>query len=519
MRISSSIEATRSEIASLGIDFNQLVEDLTLPNPEYSNQLRFGKRRFYKKVDKNICYLNENGGVYLIPRYYIGEPNGDFGNKGRSLESTHSIRLRDYQDVFLRENSSVIDSTTGLLVEAPCGHGKTVLSLWLAYYRGVQTMIIVPTHYLAKQWQQRIGEYTSGSCVIVKSDDMSIPTDSDFTIIVTDLFNCRVLPDELINNVGHVILDEAHRMGAETYLPILNEIPARFRTALTATFRRNDGVHKILRYHFGTHIKMPNRFPNPSAYAFNTGISVQGCVSTSKPYEHFLHFMEENYTGEKLQQTKGAIVYDSHENTKLVKIADSLLKDGSINKAQHRQILACLNRGVNMSYATVESFLNESSRRRKLTIKLIQECLDAGRTVLFLSKRKDVLRVLHKYFEKYNPMLIVSETNVRTDEEEKYLQEECRLIFGVNQLAKEGLDIDRLDTLIIYLPMADTEQAIGRISRLCDGKKNPTAFYLLDNCPLTYATFTKAKKSFCINADYKGEVSFMDIDELRRVLE
>ena len=36
-------------------------------------------------------------------------------------------------------------------------------------------------------------------------------------------------------------------------------------------------------------------------------------------------------------------------------------------------------------------------------------------------------------------MLIISETKERTPEEEAYLQNECRLIFGVTQLAKEGL--------------------------------------------------------------------------------
>ena len=108
-------------------------------------------------------------------------------------------------------------------------------------------------------------------------------------------------------------------------------------------------------------------------------------------------------------------------------------------------------------------------------------------------------------------MLIVSETNSRSDEDEKYLQTKCPLIFGVNQLAKEGLDIDRLDTLIIHLPMADTEQAIGRISRLCEGKKQPIAFYLVDKCPLTFATFSKAKKTFAINAEYKGDITLPQV--------
>ena len=513
MKVASNILATAEELSELGVDIKKLTEDLTLPNPEYSIFLRFRKGRYFKKVDPYVCYLKKEGSNYVVPRYYLGELEGHYGNEGSPLESSHSIKLRDYQDNFFKENWESITNTTGLLLEAACGHGKTVMGIWLSYMRGVKTLILVPTYYLANQWKQRITETTTATCCVIKSSDTEIPTDNDFTIIVTDLFNCRVLPTELVENIGHVILDEAHRMGAETYLPILDEIPARFRTALTATFRRNDGVHKILKYHFGTHIKMTNRFPRPSVFGLKTSCDIQGIVSKNKPHEDFLEFMKEHYKG-LLHETNGAIVYDSKENKNLRPLADSLVKTGIITKKAHKEICACLKRGEEMAYPTVETYLNENSSRRKLVIKLIQECLDSGRTILFLSKRKDTLKSLHKYFEKYRPMLIVSETNSRSAEDEKYLQTKCRLIFGVNQLAKEGLDIDRLDTLIIHLPMADTEQAIGRISRLCDGKMHPTAFYLVDKCPLTYATFSKAKKTFAINAEYKGDVTVGDVKGL-----
>ena len=517
MIIGSNIEATEREILAKGVTLETLTDDLTLPNPEYAAVARFGKGKFYRKIPTHICYLKKVDGRYIIPRYYFGEPEGAWGNIGRSLKSEHHIKLRDYQDEFFNEYMLKIKENTGILMEAPCAHGKTSMAIYLSYIRGVQTLIIVPTYYLAKQWKQRIEEFTTASCVVITSKDTEIPTDRDFTVIVADLFTCRVLPDELIKNVGHVILDEAHRMGAETYLPILDELPARYRTALTATFRRADGVHRILKYHFGEHIKMTNRFPRPLVYGVKTSVMLQGVVTKNKPYSAFLEFMEEYYKGfYKLHETKSAIAYDSKENGKLKGILEALLKKKQITKKSYAEIRSCLKRGEEMAYATVESYINEYSARRKEVIRIIEECMEAGRTVLFLSKRKDTLKSLHKYFAKYRPMLIVSETNVRSDEDEEYLQTKCPLIFGVNQLAKEGLDIDRLDTLIIHLPMADTEQAIGRISRICEGKKQPVALYLVDKCPLTYATFAKAKKTFAINADYKGDIT---LPMLKSVLE
>ena len=101
------------------------------------------------------------------------------------------------------------------------------MGLWISLERGKQTLVLVPTYYLAKQWQQRISEATTCSSIVIGSSDTEIPVDKDFTIVVMDLFSCRVLPEELVRNVGHVIMDEAHRTGAETYLPILQEIPAK----------------------------------------------------------------------------------------------------------------------------------------------------------------------------------------------------------------------------------------------------------------------------------------------------
>lgn len=508
MEVNSNILIDEAELIKLGYDVGKLKGDLTLPNYEYANMMRFGKGRFHKKIDPYICYLKKQGGKYIVPRYYFGE-TGIYGNSGKDIYAKFKFSLRDYQRTFWDLHFDNIKDNTGILIEAACGTGKTIMGIYLSLFRAKQTMVLVPTYYLAKQWKQRIEEATDATCVILTAKDTEIPTDRDFTIIVMDLFICRHLPKELIENTGHIILDEAHRVGAETYLPILEEIPAKYRTALTATFRRNDGVHKILAYHFGKHIHMESHFPRPSIYGIPTKIKVRSVISKNKKYENFLSFMDAN--GFDYTETKNAIEFES---SKLMDIAEKQYNRLGMSKSNYHEIAACIKRGLNMSYSVVESYLSEHSGRRKIIISVIQKCLKSGRTVLFLSKRKDVLKSLHEYFSEYRPMLIISETNKRSSEDDKYLQEECRLVLGVTQLAKEGLDIDRLDTLIIHLPMVDTEQAIGRISRLYAGKKNAVALYLVDDCPMTYAVYTKAKKFFKINAEYKGDINLYALDEI-----
>lgn len=500
MKVGSSIVATELELYRLGIDIETLKSDLTLPNPEFANRMRFGKGRFYGKVDTHICYLKKVGSQYIVPRYYIGEL-GKYGNEGRDVTIDFKFRLRDYQQNFWDEHSHCLDESTGILFEAGCGSGKTIMAIYFSVLRGKQSMVLVPTYYLAKQWEQRIKESTDASCVILTAKDSEVPVDRDFTIVTMDLFTCRHLPEELIKNIGHVILDEAHRVGADTYLPILDEVPAKYRTALTATFRRADGVHKILQYHFGTHIKMESRFPKPFVYGVRTGVEVRGVVSKNRKYSSLLEFLDS--VGHPYHETESAIEFKPTEELRYK--LEGVYKSGALTKTAYHEVASCLSKASEMSYSVVESYLDSHSGRRKTTIRVIQECLDAGRTVLFLSKRKNTLKSLCNYFSEYKPMLIISETNRRSEEDEVYLQSTCPLIFGVTQLAKEGLDIDRLDTLIIHLPMKDTEQAIGRISRLCEGKKFPVCLYLLDDSPITYAVYNNAKKYFRINADFRGE--------------
>lgn len=519
MEVGSNLILTEREITKYFKSSVQDIQDmLSLPNPEYQNIMRFGKGKFYKNVPSHICYLRTEGiriPRYVLPRYFFGELGSDLAyeshvNVGRSLESDHTISLRGYQKDFFKANSSTIDSSTGLLLEAPCGHGKTVMGIWLAYLRYVQTLVLVPTYYLARQWKERIEQVSTASVYIVTSKDSAIPIDSDFTIAVMDLFSVRTLPESFVKNVGHVILDEAHRIGAETYMPILDQIPARYRTALTATFRRSDGVHKILKYHFGEHIQMENRFPKPRVFSMPTGVTVEMCLSKNKKYQHFIEFLDSNdldYT-----ETQKTIAFP--KDVPYEEIAARQLKVGSLTKTAYAEICSCLRRGKELSYSVVESYLNESSSRRKRVISLIQCCLDAGRTVLFLSKRKDILHVLYKHFAKYRPMLIVSGTDDLSAEESKYLQEACPLILGVTQLAKEGLDVDRLDTLIVYLPLKDLEQALGRISRLHPKKKDPIAFYMLDNCALTWATFMNAKRMMKKYADYVDSRTLQTINTI-----
>lgn len=518
MHLDSNLHLKESDFKKFSSSLDEVQRSLTIPNPEYQNSVRFGKGRFFKKPSKSLCYLTRSEDEYILPRYMFGEVSNELPDKdvhhvtGRRSEYSSSIILRDYQQEFLEKHTDTIENNTGILIQMPCGHGKTVMAIYFSHFcrESVQTLVVVPTYYLAKQWDKAIKKLTTAKTHIVTSSDLEIPLDSDFTIMVADLFTVRVLPDRLINRIGHVILDEAHRMGAETYLPILNQIPAKYRTALTATFRRNDGAHKILKYHFGEIITMTSKFPPPDFYALRTGVEVDYVLSkSSRSLGKFMNYLD----------SKG-IFYKETSTTINFKIKglrewiEKDLSDKAILKKDYLYFIKTVAAASKLPYTTVDTYLNENSPRRKLILKVIQTSLDSGRTILVLSKRKDILKSLHKYFNRYKPVLIISETSDRTDSEEEYLQNKCRLIFGVNQLAKEGLDNDRLDTLLVLHPTKDLEQAIGRIARLHPDKKSPKALYLLDNHPMLYSIYNKAKSSVKDVATFSGEISIRNLSDI-----
>ena len=55
-----------------------------------------------------------------------------------------------------------------------------------------------------------------------------------------------------------------------------------------------------------------------------------------------------------------------------------------------------------------------------------------------------------------------------------------RIIMSTFSMAKEGLDIPALDTLILATPKGDIEQSIGRIQRPYPNKKVPIVIYIVD---------------------------------------
>ncbi len=124
------------------------------------------------------------------------------------------------------------------------------------------------------------------------------------------------------------------------------------------------------------------------------------------------------------------------------------------------------------------TFLIANEPRNKLiTEQLILAC-KAKRKILVLSERLKHLKTLElklrdMWQPEFGPKPSVGYYVGGKTEDELESARECDVIMATFQYAAEGLDIPELDTEFLVTPYGDVEQAVGRILRPSEGKKEP----------------------------------------------
>lgn len=110
------------------------------------------------------------------------------------------------------------------------GSGKTRIAIiaiksFLSTNSNKNIKVIVPTEHLKIQWISELSQYFLNNYVKVEIINTAIKTSE-----VVDL----------------LVLDEAHRYAAETFIEVFNKKNPRMVLGLSATFSRLDGRHKLL---------------------------------------------------------------------------------------------------------------------------------------------------------------------------------------------------------------------------------------------------------------------------------
>jgi superfamily II DNA or RNA helicase len=314
-----------------------------------------------------------------------------------------------------RASKALLAADTGIFV-APPGTGKTVLGIHLVAERARSALILVHRTQLLEQWRAQLALFLE----LPEKDIGQIGggkrrrTGRLDVAMIQSLVRKGEVADE-VAEYGHVVVDECHHVPAVSFERVMSELRAKYVTGLTATPRRRDGHHPILAFQLG-----PVR------------CSIDGRSGASRrPFRHSLIVRETSFQ---------------------MAASDS-------------------SPGIQALYGQ----LALDSRRNELILDDVLQALEAGRSPLVLTERRDHLDFLAERLSQMARNLIVLRGGMGGRERRGALErlasipaDEERTILATGRFAGEGFDDARLDTLFLTMPVSwkgTLVQYAGRLHR------------------------------------------------------
>ena len=130
---------------------------------------------------------------------------------------------------------------------APTAFGKTVTAAAMIARRKVNTLVLVNRTELLRQWQQRLQFFLGvGKDVVGTIGGGKSKLTGKIDVAVMQSLSQRGEVNSLVENYGHVIVDECHHVGAVSFDAILKRSKAKYVLGLTATPIRRDGQQAII---------------------------------------------------------------------------------------------------------------------------------------------------------------------------------------------------------------------------------------------------------------------------------
>jgi superfamily II DNA or RNA helicase len=371
----------------------------------------------------------------------FGLPQDNRMVKGEPMHAIFQGKLRPYQTKACQLTTQTLNKHHGALLLACCGAGKTIMAIYLACTFGVRVGIVVHKEFLLTQWKERIAAFCPDATIgIVQQNRCDIGC--DFTLFMLHSTISRAYDPAVFSQIGLVVVDECHHISAKYFSQIMQKFPAEFRLGLTATPDRADGLGFALNYFFG---------PTACQIQRETAVGQQATV-------HRCFYKEGKQTA--ITMSNGKLLY--------AKMITRLVEDEKRNDFVVSQILEQVKHG--------KCILVASERRKHL--QDLAALLPAS--------------ILHAFY--------VGETSKKRKREREENKEDCDVLFTTYQMASEGLDIKRLNCLIMATPKKNIEQVVGRILRKKDGK--PVVVDMVDNFSV-FAGLAKSRMRFYKAKDFE----------------
>lgn len=418
--------------------------NLIIPNPQYAKAEAMGK--WTGNIPKTLQMYYTVGSQLRLPfgiarKFYklfkndVSQINALFAPIRRKTYNS-SINLREYQKNAVE---AALKARNGVLV-APCGSGKSEMALEIAARIGGRTLWIVHTWDLANQILNRaairynIPKESYGQIAAGKVNIGDV-----FTVATVQTLS-RVDLAKIQNEFDCIIVDECQHVCSSAdkvtqFEKVITNLCAPYLYGITATPYRADGLEKCMFALLGDVI---HEVPQ-SAVAGNT-VPVK------------VKFVNTGYMPDIDDITDG---------------------DGTLN------------------YAKLISDITENKDRNAVIVGEIQRAAQNG-GVLVLSDRLQHLDVMEKRLCAVLPYrtarLGIASTKAEKERRARILTDlnngALNVVFATYKLAKEGLDVPNLRTVVLSCPVKDKTtviQSAGRVARKAEGKEYGTVIDFSDD--------------------------------------
>lgn len=162
---------------------------------------------------------------------------------GTDLDVGFAGTLRPDQEAAV---TAMLAHDAGVLC-APTAFGKTVTAAAMIARRGVNTLVLVHRTELLRQWQERLQSFLGvGKGMVGTIGGGKAKPTGKIDIAVMQSLSRQGEINPVVEDYGHVIIDECHHIGAASFDAILKVVKAKYVLGLTATPIRRDGQQPII---------------------------------------------------------------------------------------------------------------------------------------------------------------------------------------------------------------------------------------------------------------------------------
>jgi len=411
----------------------QFIDENTFDNPEYRMRKALGKWLKGTPEKIRLYSFNDDTQEMNLPRGYLPaviaisrrndivfhiqdntlEPWANFG-----LEVNGALEA--YQQEAL---DNLLHYPCGTLVGPP-GCGKTNILLSAIPELKTRALIIVHTKELLAQTVQRCKDWLGVTPGVIGGGKWQ---PEDITVGMIQTLARRDLPGmDITGYFGAILTDEGHHVAAKTWSSVLEQFPARYKYAFTATPQRKDGYSFLIWRFTG----------GKTAEIKQEEVIEAGRIVWPK-------FMFRGTKFKYTLQNKGDWTF--------------MLNQLAFDQDRNDEIIA-----------------------------EIMESIPYCESALVLTDRVGHAELLARRLEGFDPVLLHGQLNKkeRTEGMER-VRSGTKLTIATIGLVGEGVDVPGWDLLYLVTPIAGgsrTVQAIGRVARAKEGKAAASVVDFVDVC-------------------------------------